>query len=37
MSGSAIDVADSFTLTQNGVTAGVAIAGVKAWKDDELN
>lgn len=37
VSGSATDVSDSFTLTQNGVTAGVAIAGVKAWKDDELN
>lgn len=34
---SATNTSQTFTLTQNGVTAGVAIAGVKAWKDDELN
>jgi len=37
MGSSATDSSQTFTLTQNGVTAGVAIAGVKAWKDDELN
>jgi lipid-binding SYLF domain-containing protein len=31
------DDTQTFTLTKNGVEAGVAIAGVKAWKDDELN
>lgn len=34
---SATDVMQSFTLTKAGVQAGVAIGGVKAWKDDELN
>lgn len=34
---SATDTSQTFTRTQNGVQAGVAIAGVKAWKDDELN
>jgi lipid-binding SYLF domain-containing protein len=37
MGGSAMNTSESFTLTKNGVEAGVAVAGTKVWKDDELN
>ncbi len=37
MAGSAMNTSESFTLTKNGVEAGIAVAGVKVWKDDELN
>lgn len=32
-----MDSVDSFTLTKNGIEAGVAIQGSKFWKPDELN
>jgi lipid-binding SYLF domain-containing protein len=37
MGSSATSAMDSFTLTKNGVEAGVAIGGLKVWKDEELN
>lgn len=35
--GSAMDDAQSYTITKNGLQAGVAIAGSKYWKDKDLN
>jgi lipid-binding SYLF domain-containing protein len=35
--GSAMGDVQTLTLTKNGIEAGLAIGGVKAWKDDELN
>lgn len=35
--GNTMDSVDSFTLTKNGIEAGVAIQGSKFWKPDELN
>lgn len=37
MGGNTMGSVDSFTLTKNGVEAGVAIEGSKFWKPDELN
>ncbi len=35
--GSTMGDVQTLTLTKNGIEAGLAIGGVKAWKDDELN
>ena len=35
--GDAMSTSDIYTLTKNGVEAGVAIAGSKFWKADDLN
>ncbi len=37
MGSNTMDSVDSFTLTKNGVEAGVAIQGSKFWKPDDLN
>lgn len=37
MGSNTMDSVDSFTLTKNGLEAGVAIQGSKFWKPDELN
>jgi hypothetical protein len=29
--------ADTFTLTKNGIEAGLTVSGAKYWKDKELN
>ena len=34
---SALDDADSYTLTKNGLNAGLAVRGAKFWKDKDLN
>jgi lipid-binding SYLF domain-containing protein len=34
---SAMGDVQTYTLTKNGLEAGLSIGGVKAWKDDELN
>jgi lipid-binding SYLF domain-containing protein len=33
----ALEDADSYTMTKNGLNAGLAVGGAKFWKDKDLN